>query len=34
VNELRQAGFDLLHRILRKTGDSGDYGELLLYLKK
>jgi SAM-dependent methyltransferase len=34
VNELRQAGFELLHRILRKTGDSGDYGELLLYLKK
>ncbi len=34
VNELRQAGFDLLHRILRKTADSGDYGELLLYLKK
>jgi SAM-dependent methyltransferase len=34
VNELRQAGFDLMHRILRKTADSGDYGELLLYLKK
>ncbi len=34
VNELRQAGFELLHRILRKTGDSGDYGELILYLKK
>ena len=34
VNELRQAGFELLHRILRKTADSGDYGELLLYLKK
>jgi SAM-dependent methyltransferase len=34
VNELRQAGFELLHRILRRTGDSGDYGELLLYLKK
>jgi SAM-dependent methyltransferase len=34
VNELRQAGFELMHRILRKTADSGDYGELLLYLKK
>jgi SAM-dependent methyltransferase len=34
VNELRQAGFDLTHRVLRKTADSGDYGELLLYLKK
>ena len=34
VNELRQAGFELLHRILRKTADSGDYGELILYLKK
>jgi SAM-dependent methyltransferase len=34
VNELRQAGFEMLHRILRKTADSGDYGELLLYLKK
>lgn len=34
VNELRQAGFELLHRILRKTADSGDYSELLLYLRK
>jgi SAM-dependent methyltransferase len=34
VGELRQAGFELLHRTLRKTADSGDYGELLLYLKK
>ncbi len=34
VNELRQAGFELLHRTLRKTADSGDYGELILYLKK
>ena len=33
VNELRQAGFDLLHRVLRKTADSGDYGELLLYFR-
>jgi SAM-dependent methyltransferase len=34
VNELRQAGFELLHRLLRKTADSGDYGELILTLKK
>jgi SAM-dependent methyltransferase len=34
VNELRQAGFELLQRNLRKTADSGDYGELILYLKK
>ena len=34
VNELQQAGFQLLNRVLRKTADSGDYGELILYLKK
>ena len=34
VYELRAAGFDLLHRVLRKTNDSGEYGELLLYLRK
>lgn len=34
VNELRQAGFRLLHRILRPTKDSGDLCELILYLAK
>jgi SAM-dependent methyltransferase len=34
VNEIRQAGFDLVHRVLRTTSDSGDFGELLLTLRK
>jgi SAM-dependent methyltransferase len=34
VNEVRQAGFDPVHRVLRPTADSGEYGELLLTLKK
>lgn len=34
VNELRRAGFDLLHRALRQTTDSGEFGELLLTLRK
>ena len=34
VNELQRSGFELLHRVLRQTMDSGEYGELLLYLRK
>ncbi|MCG3133527.1 MAG: hypothetical protein HMLKMBBP_00705 [Planctomycetes bacterium] len=34
VNEVRQAGFDVAVRSLKQTADSGDYGELLLYLVK
>jgi SAM-dependent methyltransferase len=34
VNEVRQAGFEVAHRVLRHTADSGDYGELLLTLRK
>jgi SAM-dependent methyltransferase len=34
VNELQQAGFSLCQRALRQTADSGDLGELLLYLRK
>lgn len=34
VNEVRQAGFDPVHRVLRPTADSGEYGELFLYLRK
>jgi len=34
VHEMRAAGFSLLHRVLRPTNDSGELGELLLYLRK
>lgn len=34
VSEVRQAGFELLHRVLRPTSDSGEYGELLLSMRK
>jgi len=34
VQEMRAAGFALLHRVLRPTNDSGELGELLLYLRK
>jgi SAM-dependent methyltransferase len=34
VNEVRQAGFEVIHRVLRPTADSGDFGELLLTLRK
>jgi SAM-dependent methyltransferase len=34
VSEVRQAGFEVLHRVLRPTSDSGEYGELLLTLRK
>jgi SAM-dependent methyltransferase len=34
VHEMRSAGFDLLQRVLRPTTDSGELGELLLYLRK
>jgi len=32
VNEVRQAGFEVAKRVLRPTADSGDMGELILYL--
>ncbi len=34
VQEMRAAGFALLKRVLRPTNDSGELGELLLYLRK
>lgn len=34
VQEMRAAGFELLKRVLRQTEDSGELGELLLYLRK
>jgi SAM-dependent methyltransferase len=34
VQEMRAAGFELLKRVLRMTADSGELGELLLYLRK
>lgn len=34
VNEIRQAGFELVQRVLRVTADSGDFGELILTLRK
>ena len=34
VQEMRAAGFALLKRVLRQTADSGELGELILYLQK
>lgn len=34
VSEARQAGFEVLHRVLRPTADSGEFGELMLTLRK
>ena len=34
VQEMRAAGFQMMKRILRTTADSGELGELLLYLRK
>jgi len=34
VHEMRSAGFEMLKRVLRPTDDSGELGELLLYLRK
>ena len=34
VQEMRAAGFKMLKRVLRPTNDSGELGELLLYLRK
>jgi SAM-dependent methyltransferase len=34
VQEMRATGFELLKRVLRPTVDSGELGELILYLRK
>ncbi len=34
VQEMRSAGFEMIKRVLRQTADSGDLGELLLYMRK
>jgi len=34
VGELRQGGFELQHRVLRRTQDSGELAELILYMRK